>query len=112
MAPAADDVLETVRGLTVGEPVLGWVDVGGGYAFRVKRMAQWNVDVTLMMFNWRVQLKLVGDEFCYDRYWCYAGRGDRAFTTAVLACARWDVRDDTEPEGWNKNGQTGEWREP
>jgi hypothetical protein len=48
----------------------------------------------------------------YDRHWCFAGTSFTTLLRAVQAAAEWDGGDDTDPFGWNKNGQTGEWREP
>lgn len=106
--------LELLRAsITVGEPVLDWVDIGGGFlSYRVKTANGHHVDIRKMMFNWRIHTVVVGDEFFFGRFWCYAGTGLSVFTAAVLAAAQWDGADKTEPEGWNKNGQTGEWREP
>lgn len=68
------------------------------------------IDVIPMLFNWRVATTRKGRCY-YERHWCYQGRGMRSFAAAVLAVDAWDGSDDTEPPGWNKNGQTGEWRE-
>lgn len=44
----------------------------------------------------------------YDDGWCYA-----APSTAMLAATKWIVAGcEGEPEGWIKNLQTGEFREP
>jgi hypothetical protein len=37
---------------------------------------------------------------------------EQVLAAAVLAVEAWDGSDDTGLEGWNKNNQTGEWREP
>lgn len=82
----------------------------GGY--RVKETATHYVDVTRMIYNWRVCRTPKDFPETYDRGWCYAGTGPTSFTAAVLAAMAWDGADDTEPAGWNKNVQTGEWRGP
>ena len=65
-----------------------------------------------MIYNWRVTRTPKDMPFTYDRHWCYAGTGWPSLLAAVLAAAEWDGADNTEPVGWNKNGQTGEWRAP
>jgi hypothetical protein len=80
--------------------------------FRVKETPWGYVDVVPMIYNWRVCRIPLNDPFSYDRGWCYAGTGPASFAAAVLAARAWDGGDDTEPAGWNKNVQTGEWRAP
>jgi hypothetical protein len=84
--------------------------VDGG--FRVKETDTHQVDVLRMIFNWRIARTPKDRPEQYDRHWCYAGTSWATLVTAVHAAAEWDAADGTEPEGWNKNGQTGEWREP
>lgn len=83
--------------------------VDGG--FRVKETDRYYLDVMQMLFNWRLCCTRKDCELVYDRSWCYVGRDQLAFLTAVFAALEWDGSDDTEPVGWNKNNQTGEWRE-
>lgn len=82
----------------------------GGY--RVKETETHWVDVVRMIYNWRVARTPKDAPWRYDRGWCYAGTDPASFITAVLAALAWDGADSTEPAGWNKNIQTGEWREP
>lgn len=84
--------------------------VDGG--FRVKETGTHWVDVLRMIYNWRVARTPKDLPFTYDRHWCFAGNGWVTLLRAVSAAAEWDGGDGTEPEGWNKNGQTGEWRAP
>lgn len=84
--------------------------IDGG--FRVKTTERHHIDVMGMMYNWRICTTLIGYPQCYDRHWCYEGISFAAFMHAVLAAYAWDGADDSEPAGWNKNGQTGEWRPP
>ena len=84
--------------------------INGG--FRVKETPAHWVDVVRMIYNWRVARTPKAMPMTYDRHWCFAGAGWPSLVAAVLAAAEWDVGDDTSPVGWNKNGQTGEWREP
>lgn len=97
--------------LTVAVPGLPKLQVMDG-AFRVKETPTHWVDVVPMLYNYRVARTPKSSPMTYDRGWCYAGTGIDSFTAAVLAAHAWDGGDDTEPEGWNKNLQTHEWREP
>jgi hypothetical protein len=80
--------------------------------FRIKRVDRYYVDVVRMLYSWRITTTSSWCPMFYDRHWCYNGIGSAAFTAAVFAAAVWDGSDDTEPLGWNKNVQTGVWREP
>lgn len=84
--------------------------VDGG--FRVKETDAHYVDVLRQIFNWRVTRSPKADPWCYDRHWCFAGTSFTTLFRAVQAAGEWDGGDRTDPEGWNKNGQTGEWRAP
>jgi hypothetical protein len=86
------------------------VPVDGG--FRVKETETHQIDVLRMLFNWRVATTPKDLPWSYDRHWCYAGTSFTTLMRAVQAVADWDGSDGTEPEGWNKNGQTREWRGP
>lgn len=84
--------------------------VDGG--FRVKETTVHYVDVLRQIYNWRVVRTQKACEWSYDRYWCFAGTSWVTLLRAATAAAEWDGGDDTDPAGWNKNGQTGEWRKP
>lgn len=79
---------------------------------RIKETETHRIFVIPMLYNWRIARSPKDNPMTYDRGWCYAGRGMASFVAAVLAAWAWDGADDTEPEGWNKNIQTGAWREP
>lgn len=83
--------------------------IAGG--LRVKTTATHHIDMLRMLFNWRICTTPIGEPNCYDRHWCYKGTGLDTFMAAVLAAHAWDGAEGTEPDGWNKNGQTHEWRE-
>jgi hypothetical protein len=100
-----------------GDPVsaslaegMGLQPCDGGY--RVKETETHYIEVVRMIYNWRLATTPKHSPMTYERGWCYAGTGPVSFTAAVLAAMAWDGADGTEPEGWNKNIQTGEWREP
>lgn len=69
--------------------------------------------VMRMAYNWRLHtIRKPREPMSWsERFWCYEGLGQRTFMRASLAAHAWDGADDTEPVGWNKNGQTHEWRD-
>lgn len=83
--------------------------IDGG--FRVKEAGAHQIDVLRMIWSWRIVRTPKASPETYDRHWCYAGTSWVTLVTAVQAALEWDGADGTEPAGWNKNGQTGEWRE-
>lgn len=90
------------------ELILEWPDRS---IFRIKRVGRVYVDVCPLMVNIRVVTTPVDADYSYERFWCYVGRGHQSFMAAVLAATMWDGQDGTEPLGWNKNGQTQEFRD-
>lgn len=68
--------------------------------------------VMRMAYNWRLHTirKPLEPMSWSERFWCYEGLGQQTFLRAWLAANAWDGADNTEPAGWNKNGQTHEWR--
>lgn len=86
------------------------VPIEGGW--RVKETPTHYIDVLVQLYNWRVARTPKADPYCIDRFWCYSGTGMSTLMLALGAAWAWDGADDTEPEGWNKNGQTREWRAP
>lgn len=100
----------TAAELGPGEPVLTEID--GGWRVKVNDAGTHYIDVLTMMFNYRVALTPIDLPYEYVRHWCYAGRDPGTLLIAAAAALAWDGALDTEPVGWNKNGQTGEWRSP
>lgn len=84
------------------------VDNGTGYTpvYRIKETEVHYIDLMGMAFNWQIVTTPKRCPLTYDRYWCYVGTGFDVYCRAVLAAYAWDGADDSEPEGWNKNGQT------
>src|ERR1700759_1543195 len=82
--------------------------VDGG--FRVKTTDAYDIDVIMMIFNWRVTATPRDGRPETWRGRCYFGSGPAAFVRAVLAAQAWDGDPSTSPPGWNKNIQTGEIR--
>lgn len=76
-----------------------------GPRFRVKTVDGFHIEVLPMFVNWRVHtLPVDGGPFAWsERFWCYEGRGQSSFVTAVLAAHAWDGGADTEPVGWVKS---------
>lgn len=99
------DYARTVTDVTV-EPI------DGGY--RVKRSddGRFWLDILAMGYNFRLVTTYVDVPLMCDRFWCYAGKGPASLLRTIVAALAWSGADDTEPVGWNKNGQTGEWRSP
>lgn len=84
--------------------------IDGGY--RVAETDTHYIDVMRMLFNWRIAEVPKSCPMTIDRFWCYAGTGPGTLLSAVVAAQLWPLSGNPEPAGWNKNGQTGEWREP
>ncbi len=93
-------------------PAITLTPIDGGWRIKTTVDGRYHVDVMAMMFGYRVVRTPVVAPYYYDRHWCYVTTGPVTLLLAVLAANAWDGADDTEPDGWNKNGQTGEWREP
>lgn len=89
------------------ELILEWPDQS---IFRVKQVGRVYIDVCPLMVNHRVVTTPVDSPEGYERFWCYVGRSQASWMAALLAATMWDGHDDTEPLGWNKNGQTREFR--
>lgn len=98
-APTADELEQILD----GDQVIGW---------RVKSTDRHHLDVMVMAFNYRLVTTNRQTPQVYDRFWCYAGKSPAVLFAAVAAAFAWDGSDETEPAGWSKNGQTGEWRAP
>lgn len=87
--------------------------IDGGY--RVAETETHYIDVLRMTFSWRICETPKAFPEVIDRHWCY--NFTRHTLLSVLATAKsWafavnsGLVDCPEPAGWNKNGQTGEWR--
>jgi hypothetical protein len=92
--------------MVTGEPI------DGGWRVKTNDAGTHYVDILVMLYNYRVVLTPVDRPMMIDRHWCYAGRTRATLLRAVVAVHAWDGSPDTEPYGWNKNGQTGQWRAP
>jgi hypothetical protein len=94
----------------VGPGALLVEPVDGGW--RIVRTEHHFVDVQRMMHNYRITTTPVDVPYIYDRYWCYAGTTPDTFTATIIAAAMFDGELESDPLGWNKNGQTQTWRSP
>lgn len=86
--------------------------IDGGWRIKTSADGTHHVDVLLMLFNARIALTPVDDPTYHVRHWCYAGNDFASLLRAIGAALAWDGSLDSEPDGWNKNGQTREWRQP
>lgn len=71
--------------------------------FIVQQTSEFVVDVTLMLFNWRVHVALA-DRYgsFYERGYCYFGTGPDTLVRAVLAAKQWEDPLHTDPVGFDK----------
>lgn len=98
-------VLETM--ITVIDP--DEIDSAGYAGFTVKETETHRIEVHRMLVNWRLARVPKGQVMPIpDRFWCYDGLGPVSLFTAVMSALVWDGADDTRPEGWSRDGQTGE----
>lgn len=86
--------------------------IDGGWRVKTNEAGTHYIDVFCMIFNYRIATTPIQMPYLIDRHWCYAGKSSDVFVRCVLAALAWDGAEGTEPVGWNKNGQTGEWRPP
>jgi hypothetical protein len=84
--------------------------IDGGY--RVAETDECYIDVLAMLFNWRIAETPKDYPLTINRHWCYAGRDSATLLRAIGQARLWVALGGDEPAGWNKNGQTGEWRAP
>lgn len=82
--------------------------IGG---FRIGETETHYIDVVRKLYSWRIVRSAKSSPATYDRGYCYFGSDGPTLIKAVIAALAWDGGDDTEPEGWNKNVFTQEWRE-
>ncbi|TCO57164.1 hypothetical protein [Actinocrispum wychmicini] len=92
--------------MTIGTPT------DGGWRIKTNDAGTHYVDILAMIYNYRIVLTPIAAPLLIDRFWCYAGHDLQTLLRTFLAAHAWDGALDGEPLDWNKNGQTGEWREP
>lgn len=97
---------DEATGQMIGSPI------DGGMRIKLNDAGTHYIDVLAMLYNYRIVLTPIDRPMFIDRHWCYAGLGGPMLLRAAAAAYAWDGALDTEPVGWNKNGQTGEWRPP
>jgi hypothetical protein len=86
--------------------------IDGGWRIKENPAGTHYVDVLHMLFNFRIVLTPKDDPSFYVRHWCYSGNNFPSLMRTIAAAIAWDGGLDTEPDGWNKSGQTGERRQP
>jgi len=90
-----------------------------GAEFIIKETPTHVISVHETTFSWRVCRAKRGDTTGYDRQYCFYGtdlityqKRLSDFLRTIQAAVEWDGSDDTHPEGWDKNAQTGEYAHP
>ena len=80
--------------------------------FLVKETASHCIFVKRWRGSWRLHtIRKPRDPMSWsERFWLYEGPDSQAYMAALHAALLWDGSDDTEPHGWNRNGQTGRVR--
>lgn len=82
--------------------------IDGGWRVKENTAGTHYIDVLPMIVNTRIAWTPKADPSGYDRHWCYAGSNLETLLNTIAIALAWDGAADTEPEGWIKNGQTGE----
>jgi hypothetical protein len=78
-------------------------------SFRVKRYGNYYLDVEQHELGTKLVMRpLEGRDRI--RFWWYDGSGTPCFMAAVMNAAMWNPGVESDPLGWNENGQTGERR--
>lgn len=86
--------------------------IEGGWRVKTSDDGVHYIDIMVMMFNYRITTTRVDIPAVYDRFWCYVGKDQQTLLRTMAAAMAWSGENGTEPEGWDKNGQTGEFRHP
>jgi hypothetical protein len=75
--------------------------IPGGYV--LARTDDYVVDVTIMMFNWRIHVALP-EQYgqTYEHGYCYFGTGVDTMLRAVAAGLAWEDPFNTDPTGYDK----------
>jgi hypothetical protein len=97
---------------TSATPITPITPIEGGWRIHDNLAGTHWVDVLAMLYNYRIVLTPKAAPYLYVAHWCYSGKGRVDLMRTVVAAMEWDGTVGTEPVGWNKNGQTGEWRSP
>lgn len=83
-------------------------DVG----YRIKETPTHYIIVQRMLFNWRISTQPKDGDWSTSRHFCYYGGDMVALLHAVSAAHAWDGSDDTRPEGYDKDVNREEYRNP
>lgn len=82
--------------------------IDGGWRFGLNITADRYIDILVMFTGCRIVTTYVDMPLTWERGWCYYG--NNSLLRAVLSAMAWDGSHDTEPDGWDKNLQTGKYR--
>jgi hypothetical protein len=98
--------------MTTEDTTPALIPIDGGWRVKTTEDGQYFIDILAMAFNFRIVTTPVDHPSEYTRFWCYTGTTEMDFVRTVLAASIWNGAQDTEPEGWDKNGQTKVYRAP
>ncbi len=107
MVASTETVTESLKATSIWDNI---IKIDGGWRIKENTAGTHYVDLLQMIVNHRVVLTPKDDESCYVRHWCFSGNTTQDLLRAFTAAIAWDGALDSEPVGWNKNGQTGERR--
>lgn len=80
----------------------------GGWRVKENTAGTHYIDVLLQIFDIMIAWTPKADPSGHDRHWRYTGSDLETLLNVIAIALDWDGAADTEPEGWIKNGQTGE----
>lgn len=86
--------------LEAGETLPFWNEDRGTWT--VKRSGDYLVEISVMLFNYRIVLTPVSCLDVWDHGWCYFGRDQATLTRALLAATAFDPQTQSAPVGYDK----------
>lgn len=73
------------------------------YGYIIRQTEEYVIDVTLMLYNWRLHVALAEDYgVSYEHGYCYFGTGPDSLLRAVTAGQEWDDPLRTHPAAYDK----------
>jgi len=94
------------------------MDTAGGFeaiaiegGWRIAEDDTWYYDVKRMLFNYRVVRTSKAEPWWHTPGYCYVGTEPIVMLLAMAAAKVWCDTQADEPLYWNKNVETGEYRE-
>lgn len=70
--------------------------------WRVRRTAEWTIEVWAMLYNWRLVVYRTGSTTTVEKGYCFMGRGLDSLTRAVAAGREWHDPLNSDPPDWDK----------